>query len=61
MLHPKFQNYFRERVSSQSENYKRQWISFLSRLPPPEELTKEWVLDFIEQPSILRELLLKMV
>ncbi|MHA2377473.1 MAG: hypothetical protein ACXAB9_15055, partial [Candidatus Thorarchaeota archaeon] len=51
MLHPKYQKYFRERVSSHSEGYKRQWISFLTRLPPPEELTKQWVLGFIEQPS----------
>lgn len=50
-LHPKYQELMRERYLASSANHQKQMISILRQLPPPEKLTKTWILEFLERPS----------
>jgi integrase len=50
-LHPRYQQLMRERYLRASRNWQKQMISFLRRIPPPEELTREWFLEFLDRPS----------
>lgn len=50
-LHPRYQELMRERYLASSENHKKQMISILRQLPPPDELTKKWILKFLDRPS----------
>ena len=50
-LHPEYQRFMRERYLRASRNWQKQMISFLRRIPPPEELSREWFLEFLDRPS----------
>ena len=50
-LHPRYQQLMRERYLRASGNWQKQMTSFLRRIPPPDELTREWFLEFLDRPS----------
>jgi len=50
-LHPTYQEFMRERYLTASPNHQKQMISLLRRMPPPEKLSKKWVLEFLGRPS----------
>lgn len=50
-LPTKYKKFFDEKLSNLSHSYKKNFISLLHRLPPPDELTTEWVIEFIRRPG----------
>jgi integrase len=50
-LHEVYRQFWIEKMTRKSWNYKKQMISLLVRLPPPEELTREWILNWLNTPS----------
>jgi integrase len=50
-LHSRYQELMRERYLVASVNHQKQMISLLRQLPPPDELTKAWILKFLDRPS----------
>jgi integrase len=50
-LHPRYQEMMRERYLGASKTHQKQMISLLRRMPSPEELSKSWILSFLERDS----------
>jgi len=50
-LHPQYQDLMRERYLGSSKTHQKQMISLLRRMPPPDELSKSWILAFLERDS----------
>lgn len=50
-LHPTYRDFLREKYLAASTNYRKQMLSLLRQLPPPEELSRSWILEFLDRPS----------
>jgi len=50
-VHPTYRIFLQEKFSKAGASHQKQVLSLLRRLPAPDEITHEWVLDFLTKTS----------